>query len=100
MNSSFVIRLWAVAGAAFLSISGANAQSNENGYGADPDGDTNPATLTRAVANTLACIEEGVEVVQCTINGLGERAGNACLEEVAVALALHTDQYGRTIIDA
>lgn len=51
MNSSFVIRLWAVAGAAFLSISGANAQTNENGYGADPDGDTNPATLTRAVAN-------------------------------------------------
>ncbi|HNS86919.1 MAG TPA: hypothetical protein PKH09_08440 [Parvularculaceae bacterium] len=51
MNSSFVIRLWAVAGAAFLSISGANAQSNENGYGADPDGDTNPATMTRAVAN-------------------------------------------------
>lgn len=52
--------------------------------------------LGLAVANTLACIEEGVEVVQCTVNGLGERAGNACLEEVAVALALHTDQYGRT----
>lgn len=51
MNSSFVVRLWAVAGAAFLSIGGANAQSNENGYGADPDGDTNPATMTRAVAN-------------------------------------------------
>lgn len=51
--------------------------------------------LGLAVANTLACIEEGVEVVQCTVNGLGERAGNACLEEVAVALALHPDQYGR-----
>jgi 2-isopropylmalate synthase len=52
--------------------------------------------LGLAVANTLACIEEGVQVVQCTINGIGERAGNACLEEVAVALALHSDQYGRS----
>ncbi len=52
--------------------------------------------LGLAVANTLACIEEGAHVVQCTINGLGERAGNASLEEVAMALALHEDQYGRT----
>lgn len=52
--------------------------------------------LGLAVANTLASIEEGANVVQCTVNGIGERAGNACLEEVAMALALHQDQYGRS----
>jgi 2-isopropylmalate synthase len=51
--------------------------------------------LGLAVANTLASIEEGVQVVQCTINGIGERAGNASLEEVAMALELHRDQYQR-----
>ena len=50
--------------------------------------------LGLAVANTLACVAEGANVVQCTINGIGERAGNASLEEVALALALHPDQYG------
>lgn len=49
--------------------------------------------LGLAVANTLACVAEGVNVVQCTINGIGERAGNASLEEVAIALALHPEQY-------
>lgn len=53
--------------------------------------------LGLAVANTLACIEEGANVVQCTVNGIGERAGNASLEEVAMALALHHDQYGKKI---
>lgn len=52
--------------------------------------------LGLAVANTLACIEEGANVVQCTVNGIGERAGNASLEEVAMALTVHQDQYGRT----
>ncbi len=51
--------------------------------------------LGLAVANTLACIQEGVNVVQCTVNGIGERAGNASLEEVVMALALHEDQYVR-----
>lgn len=51
--------------------------------------------LGLAVANTLACIQEGANVVQCTVNGIGERAGNASLEEVAMALVLHEDQYGR-----
>jgi len=51
--------------------------------------------LGLAVANTLACVEEGVNVVQCTVNGIGERAGNASLEEVAMALKLHGDQYAR-----
>lgn len=50
--------------------------------------------LGLAVANTLACVAEGANVVQCTINGIGERAGNASLEEVAIALALHPEQYG------
>ncbi len=49
--------------------------------------------LGLAVANTLACIEEGANVVQCTVNGIGERAGNASLEEVVMALTLHEDQY-------
>lgn len=52
--------------------------------------------LGLAVANTLACVKEGANVVQCTINGIGERAGNASLEEVAMALAMHPDQYNRT----
>ena len=52
--------------------------------------------LGLAVANTLACIKEGANVVQCTVNGIGERAGNAALEEVAMALVLHADEFGRT----
>ena len=44
--------------------------------------------LGLAVANTLACIEEGANVVQCTVNGIGERSGNASLEEVVMALTL------------
>jgi 2-isopropylmalate synthase len=52
--------------------------------------------LGLAVANTLACIQQGANVVQCTVNGIGERAGNASLEEVAVALALHRDVYRRS----
>lgn len=52
--------------------------------------------LGLAVANTLAGLAEGANVVQCTVNGIGERAGNAALEEVAIALALHGDQFHRT----
>jgi 2-isopropylmalate synthase len=47
--------------------------------------------LGLAVANTLAAIESGADQVECTINGIGERAGNASLEEVAVALAIRQD---------
>lgn len=47
-----------------------------------------------AVANTLEAIQEGVNVVQCTINGIGERAGNTALEEVAVAMSLNEELYG------
>jgi len=52
--------------------------------------------LGLAVANTLAAIQEGAYIVQCTVNGIGERAGNCSLEEVAIALTLHGDQYGVT----
>ena len=52
--------------------------------------------LGLAVANTLACIDEGANIVQCTVCGIGERAGNASLEEVAMAVTEHQDQYQRT----
>jgi len=47
--------------------------------------------LGLAVANSLSAIEAGVGQVECTINGIGERAGNASLEEIAVALAVRKD---------
>jgi 2-isopropylmalate synthase len=43
--------------------------------------------LGLAVANSLAAVQHGARQVECTINGLGERAGNASLEEVVMALA-------------
>jgi 2-isopropylmalate synthase len=45
-----------------------------------------------ALANTLAGIEGGARQVECTINGIGERAGNAALEEVAMALRVRPDR--------
>jgi 2-isopropylmalate synthase len=49
--------------------------------------------LGLAVANTLAAIRAGARQVECTINGIGERAGNAALEEIAAALKVRTDVY-------
>ncbi|MGA2249446.1 2-isopropylmalate synthase [Terracidiphilus sp.] len=49
--------------------------------------------LGLAVANTLAAVSAGVQQVECTINGIGERAGNAALEEVAAAMQVRRDQY-------
>ncbi|MGR5985953.1 2-isopropylmalate synthase [Bacillus cytotoxicus] len=49
--------------------------------------------LGMAVANSLAAIEGGALQVEGTINGIGERAGNATLEEVAVALHIRKDHY-------
>lgn len=49
--------------------------------------------LGMAVANSLAAIENGVTQVEGTINGIGERAGNTALEEVAVALKIRNDYY-------
>ena len=49
--------------------------------------------LGLAVANSLAAVAAGARQVECTINGIGERAGNAALEEIAVALAVRPDRY-------
>ncbi|GAB5441476.1 MAG: 2-isopropylmalate synthase [Fuerstiella sp.] len=49
--------------------------------------------LGLAVANSLSAIEAGARQVECTINGLGERAGNAALEEVVMALRTRADFY-------
>jgi 2-isopropylmalate synthase len=50
--------------------------------------------LGLAVANSLAGIRAGADQVECTVNGLGERAGNASLEEVVVALKVRADHFG------
>jgi 2-isopropylmalate synthase len=50
--------------------------------------------LGMAVANSLAGVEAGARQVECTINGLGERAGNAALEEIVMALKTRGDYYG------
>ncbi|MCA9090764.1 MAG: pyruvate carboxyltransferase [Planctomycetaceae bacterium] len=50
--------------------------------------------LGLAVANTLMAIQEGANVVQGTINGIGERAGNTALEQVAIAMTLHPEEFG------
>lgn len=50
--------------------------------------------LGLAVANSLSACEAGARQVECTINGLGERAGNAALEEVVMALRTRFDYYG------
>src|SRR3954469_22109654 len=49
--------------------------------------------LGLAVANSLAAVENGARQVECTINGIGERAGNASLEEVVMALKTRHDFY-------
>lgn len=50
--------------------------------------------LGLAVANSLAAISAGARQVECTINGLGERAGNASLEEIAMAIHTRKDNLG------
>ncbi|WP_100402578.1 2-isopropylmalate synthase [Bacillus sp. FJAT-42315] len=49
--------------------------------------------LGMATANTLAAIKNGADKVECTINGIGERAGNAALEEVAMAINTRSSIY-------
>jgi len=49
--------------------------------------------LGMAVANSLAAVEAGAGQVECTINGLGERAGNCSLEEIVMALRTRSDYY-------
>ncbi len=52
--------------------------------------------LGLAVANSLAGVEAGARQIECTINGLGERAGNAALEELVMALTTRKDYYNVT----
>lgn len=47
-----------------------------------------------AVANSMAAIEAGARQVECTINGIGERAGNAALEEIVMALQVRREMLG------
>lgn len=49
--------------------------------------------LGMATANSLAAIENGATQVECTVNGIGERAGNASMEEIVVALHIRNDHY-------
>ncbi|MGI8314388.1 2-isopropylmalate synthase [Halobacillus mangrovi] len=49
--------------------------------------------LGMAVSNSISAIEHGVRQIEGTINGIGERAGNAALEEIAVALQIRKDRY-------
>jgi len=57
--------------------------------------------LGLAVANSLAGIQNGARQVECTINGIGERAGNASLEEIVMAIRTRADYFNlRTDIDA
>src|SRR5262249_39589154 len=48
--------------------------------------------LGLAVANSLAAVQGGVRQIECTINGIGERAGNASLEEIVMAFRVRQDR--------
>jgi 2-isopropylmalate synthase len=51
--------------------------------------------LGLAVANSLAAVGHGARQVECTVNGIGERAGNAAMEEIVMALKTRDDFFGR-----
>ena len=53
--------------------------------------------LGMAVANSLAAVENGATQIECTLNGIGERAGNTSLEECVMALYTRKDHYGADI---
>ena len=53
--------------------------------------------LGLAVANTVAGIDAGADIAQVALNGVGERAGNASLEETAMCLDVHVDRYQRPV---
>jgi 2-isopropylmalate synthase len=50
--------------------------------------------LGLAVANSIAAVEAGARQVECTVNGIGERAGNAALEEIVMALRVRSNAMG------
>jgi 2-isopropylmalate synthase len=49
--------------------------------------------LGLAVANSLAAVQAGARQIECTINGIGERAGNCALEEVVMAMKIRRDRF-------
>src|SRR5436190_15817577 len=53
--------------------------------------------LGLAVANSLAALKEGARQVECTINGIGERAGNCALEEIVMAVRTRGDYFGMQV---
>ncbi len=53
--------------------------------------------LGLAVANSLAALKEGARQVECTINGIGERAGNCALEEVVMAIRTRQEYFGLAV---
>jgi 2-isopropylmalate synthase len=53
--------------------------------------------LGLATANSLACVRAGANIVQGTVNGIGERAGNVAIEEVVMALVLHEDEFKKKV---
>src|SRR5690606_7609304 len=55
--------------------------------------------LGLAVANSLAAVAAGARQVECTINGIGERAGNAAMEEVVMAIRTRGDYFGGLFTD-
>src|SRR6266704_7211279 len=105
-----VCRVAVNAGAPVLNLPDTVGYSVPEEYGAmftqvreflgDPEGITLSAhchdDLGLAVANSLAAVRAGVRQIECTINGIGERAGNASLEEVVVALAVRKENFGVT----
>ena len=50
--------------------------------------------LGMAVANSLAAVQNGARQVECTVNGIGERAGNTSMEEVVMAIKTRRDRFG------
>ncbi|HEV7734799.1 MAG TPA: 2-isopropylmalate synthase [Candidatus Binatia bacterium] len=50
--------------------------------------------LGMAVANSLAAVQNGVRQIECTVNGIGERAGNTAMEEVVMAIKTRADRFG------
>ncbi|MFO8006857.1 MAG: 2-isopropylmalate synthase [Candidatus Brocadiia bacterium] len=54
--------------------------------------------LGMAAANSLAAVRAGARQIECTVNGLGERAGNCALEEVVMALRTREDYYGASSV--
>src|ERR1700687_370643 len=49
--------------------------------------------LGMAVANSIAGVQEGARQIECTVNGIGERAGNAALEEIVMAIRQRNDKF-------